>query len=648
MEELLSPDAPPGDSLLSKPPATGSDTALSAPSLRIGEMLVEAGLITEAQVAEALAKQATWGSRLGDIILAMGWVKPLDFYKVLARHFKLQFVNLSEHRVDESLLDSSDYLHYAQHLYLPWRRENGTLWIATAEPGSRHLQALAARHQDLKFAVTSKFDILWELQRVAGPFFSLQATQQLAETDPERSAKTVITRQQKHVAGILLMVFVCLLYAEPFKAILLLNASVNLFLFLVFAFRVRLCLGSWHDTFGMSISDKEVDRLHDSELPVYSVLVPMYKEAEVLPILAGALRRMNYPPSKLDIKLVLEEDDIETINAAKTYALDATFEIIRVPYSEPRTKPKACNYALRLARGKYLTIYDAEDQPEPNQLKRAVLAFRRRGKKTACIQAHLNYYNADENWLTRLFTLEYSVWFDIFLPALERLRVPIPLGGTSNHFDLEKLREVGGWDPFNVTEDADLGLRFAALGYDVAVIDSVTYEEANSQVRNWTRQRSRWIKGYIQTWLVNMRHPWKLYQQVGLRGLCALQLFIAGTFVSGLAYPVMLIPFLIWTLFHSRWLAEIYPPAILLIGGINLMFGNGCAILLSILAVGKRKKYWLIPSVLLIPIYWLLQSLSAYKALIQLIAKPFYWEKTVHGISKFTQAEIAQAGITSN
>ena len=239
--------------------------------------------------------------------------------------------------------------------------------------------------------VTSKFDILWELQRVAGPSFSLQATHELAQTDPERSAKTVITRRQKYVACLLLIVFACLLYAQPFKGILLLNACLNLFLFLVFAFRVRLCLGSSHDTFGMAISDKEVDRLHDSELPIYSVLVPMYKEADVLPILAAALRRMNYPPFKLDIKLVLEEDDIETINAAKTYALDATFEIIRVPYSEPRTKPKACNYALRLARGKYLTIYDAEDKPERNQLKRAVLAFRRRGKKTACIQAHLNY-----------------------------------------------------------------------------------------------------------------------------------------------------------------------------------------------------------------------------------------------------------------
>ena len=165
---------------------------------------------------------------------------------------------------------------------------------------------------------------------------------------------------------------------------------------------------------------------------------------------------MNYPRSKLDIKLVLEENDFETIAAAKALALDATFEIIRVPHSEPKTKPKACNYALRFARGKYLTIYDAEDKPEPDQLKKAVAAFRRLGDKTACIQARLNYFNAEENWLTRMFTLEYSLWFDMFLPALDRLSVPIPLGGTSNHFDIEKLREVGAWDPFNVTEDADL------------------------------------------------------------------------------------------------------------------------------------------------------------------------------------------------
>ena len=620
-----------------------SPRPLRPPRLRIGEMLVNAGLITETQLAQALQKQAGWGSRLGDVVLALGWVKAVDFYRVLARHFDLEFINLTTDPVDESLLRTEEYPAYAQHLYLPWRRVNGVLWIATAEPGSRYLQEHLGNQPDVSFIVTSKFDILWELQRVAGHVFSHQAVLELAQTDPEHSAQTVITEQQKQVIFLLLMVLAVSVYFVPLTSVILLNAALNFFLFFAFLFRIMLCWGSWSDDFGMAISDQEVGCLRDSELPVYTVLVPMYHEAEVLPILASALRKMDYPSSKLDIKLVLEENDFETIAAAKAMALDATFEIIRVPHSLPKTKPKACNYALRLARGKYLTIYDAEDKPEPNQLKKAVIAFRRRGKKTACVQARLNYYNAEENWLTRMFSLEYSLWFDIFLPALERWSVPIPLGGTSNHFDLEKLREVGAWDPFNVTEDADLGLRFAAMGYHVAVVDSITYEEANSHLGNWTRQRSRWIKGYIQTWLVNMRHPIRLFRRVGLRGFCSLQLFVGATFISGLAYPLMLVPFLLWMSFHWQGLPPLFPPTVLLIGWLNLAVGNSCMILLSMLAATKRKNYWLLPSALLMPIYWLLQALAAYKALFQLIVRPFYWEKTVHGISKFTKSEVLRA-----
>jgi cellulose synthase/poly-beta-1,6-N-acetylglucosamine synthase-like glycosyltransferase len=397
----------------------------------------------------------------------------------------------------------------------------------------------------------------------------------------------------------------------------------------------------------MVISDLDVNGLRDSGLPVYTVLVPMYKEPNTLPILASALRNLNYPRSKLDIKLVLEENDLETIEAAKALALDATFEIVRVPHSEPKTKPKACNYALHLARGKYLTIYDAEDKPEPNQLKKAVAAFRKLGDKAACVQARLNYFNAPENWLTRMFTLEYSLWFDMFLPALDSLRVPIPLGGTSNHFDIQKLREVGAWDPFNVTEDADLGLRFAAKGYKVGVINSVTHEEANAQVGNWIRQRSRWVKGYIQTWLVNMRHPIRLFREVGVRGFCSLQLFIGGSIVSGLGFPFLIIPFLFWLVSRAEMLEQFFPPIVWWVSLINLAVANSCLIYLSMLAVAKRRNYWLLPHVFTLPAYWLLQSIASYKGLFQLIVRPFYWEKTVHGISKFTQSEIALAGSTA-
>ena len=612
------------------------------PHAMIGKLLIDAGLITDAQLEEALCTQAQWGSRLGDIILSMGWVKPLDFYGVLASHFNLDFVNLIDTPSDSSLLNSQHYEIYARHLFLPWRHIDDKLWIATADPLSPGLNQYRER-PDVGFVVTSKFDIIWELQRVAGPDFSQKAVYQLSERDPEHSAKTVITAAQRNsLISILLVVLVCLFF-RPVATMIGINAILSFWMLFSFVFRTFLCWMSCSERIGMSIAREEVEALRDSDLPVYSILVPMYKEPDVLPILAAALRRMEYPRSKLDIKLVLEDDDHETIQAAKDLALDATFEIVRVPVSTPKTKPKACNYALRLVRGKYVTIYDAEDKPESDQLKKVVAAFQKMGEHTACIQARLNYFNAEENWLTRMFTLEYSLWFDMFLPALDRLRVPIPLGGTSNHFDLEKLREIGAWDPFNVTEDADLGLRFASLGYHVGVINSVTYEEANSQLGNWIRQRSRWIKGYIQTWLVNMRHPITLFKRVGFGGFCSLQLFVGGSILSALAYPFLVIPFLAWIVTRTSQLHPFFPQPVLLISMLNLIVGNSCLIYLSMLAVAKRKNYPLLPYALTIPGYWFLQSIAAYKGLWQLITKPFYWEKTNHGISKFTKDEIVRA-----
>jgi len=606
---------------------------------------VDAGLLTADQVEEALRNQTKWGSRFGDVVLAMGWVKPQSFYRELARHFDLEFVDLVKEPADPALFNAREYQDYAQHLYVPWRKEKEILWIATAEPGSSHLLNGWGKRPNTRFIVTSKFDVLWELQRIAGPDFSQLAVFELAKTDPEHSAQVVVTRRQKYAAVALLLLAAVFFALFPLWAAITLNALVNLMLFCTFAFRTGLCWISSSGNEGVVIEEEEVTALRDAELPEYTVLVPMYKEPEVLPILAAALRKMDYPRSKLDIKLVLEEGDLETIAAAKAQAMDATIEIVRVPYSEPRTKPKACNYALLLARGKYLTIYDAEDKPEPDQLKKAVLAFRKLGQKTACVQAHLNYFNAKENWLTRMFTLEYTLWFDMFLPALDRLKVPIPLGGTSNHFDLAKLREVGGWDPFNVTEDADLGLRFAALGYHVGVVNSVTYEEANSRLGNWIRQRSRWIKGYIQTWLVNMRHPLRLFRRVGLRGFCSLQLFIGGSIIAGLVQPWLLVPFLMWILTKTLAFDPLFPPAVLIVSVLNLTLGNACLIYVSMLAAAKRRYFWLVPVALMAPAYWMLQAVAAYKALWQLVTRPFYWEKTTHGISRFTKVEIARAEV---
>jgi cellulose synthase/poly-beta-1,6-N-acetylglucosamine synthase-like glycosyltransferase len=387
------------------------------------------------------------------------------------------------------------------------------------------------------------------------------------------------------------------------------------------------------------VTRAEVRALKDSECPVYTVLVPMYKEPEVLPILVSALRKLDYPQAKLDIKLLLEESDTETIEAAKKMQLGSIFEIVRVPPSQPQTKPKACNYGLHFARGELVTIYDAEDKPEPDQLKKAVIAFRHAGPETVCLQARLNYYNRDENWLTRLFTLEYSMWFDLMLPGLERLRIPIPLGGTSNHFRTAALRELHAWDPYNVTEDADLGVRLTARGYRCGTLNSTTFEEANTRLGNWLRQRSRWIKGYMQTWLVHMRQPGTLFRHLGLLRFLGFQLCIGATVLTLLLNPLLWAMFANWVGGLPPDLEPFFPPWVVAFALFNLLIGNACMIYFFMLGAYRRGYTGLIAYALTAPIYWAMMSVAAYKALWQLIHKPFYWEKTTHGISKLTAHE---------
>jgi len=267
----------------------------------------------------------------------------------------------------------------------------------------------------------------------------------------------------------------------------------------------------------MRITRREIDALDDESLPIYTILLPVYKEATIVDKIVSSILSLDYPRDKLDVLLLLEEDDDETRGALEGVTLPECVRPFIVPPGYPKTKPRACEHGLVAARGEYLVIYDAEDRPEYDQLKKAVVAFRKLPERVMCLQAKLNYYNPRQNWLTKWFTLEYTTWFDLFLPGLNRLKVPIPLGGTSNHFKTKPLREVGGWDPFNVAEDCDLGMRLHSAGYRTMVLDSTTWEEANCQVGNWIRQRSRWVKGYIQTHLVHTRERMR-----GLRILFAL------------------------------------------------------------------------------------------------------------------------------
>jgi glycosyltransferase XagB len=424
---------------------------------------------------------------------------------------------------------------------------------------------------------------------------------------------------------------------EPIPALVAIIALMQLFYLSAVLFKFLLSFAGAQLERFKPISQAEIDALDDRDLPVYTVLCPVYKEPEVVAKLIESLKRVDYPQHKLDVILLLEEDDLATLDAATAAKPAITWRFMVVPNSLPRTKPKACNYGLVFARGEFLVIYDAEDIVADDQLKMAVVAFRKSPLSTLCYQAALNYFNIEENLLTRMFTLEYSYWFDYLVPGLDHLGLPIPLGGTSNHFRTLELRKLSGWDPFNTTEDADLGIRASAMKYHVGFINSTTYEEANANVGNWIRQRSRWVKGYMQTFLVYSRHPITLIKRIGLRNFLSFALFVGGTPVTFLATPIFYFLFvlgLIGMLFGNQMISVLFPRWVLYIALFNLVIGNFLGIYLNMIAIFLRKNYKLMPFALFNPVYWLLHSIAAYKALWQLFTRPFYWEKTQHGITR--------------
>ena len=373
--------------------------------------------------------------------------------------------------------------------------------------------------------------------------------------------------------------------------------------------------------------------LDERELPVYTILLPLYKEKPAtVRALFDALSRMDYPKHKLDAMLLTEADDAHTRAAIEQVGRPPWMRVLRLPPGTPRTKPRAMGIGLRYARGTLVAVYDAEDKPDPAQLKKAVWGFQRADASVACLQAKLGYYNPRQNLLTRWFTLEYDGWFNIFLPGLHRIGAPIPLGGTSNHFRRGALEECLGWDPYNVTEDADLGLRFARLGLTTTMLESTTGEEANSQVANWLRQRSRWSKGYMQTVLVHTRRPWRLLRELGAKATTVFLLTIGGAFVTALLAPVFWLLLGLWIFFQPEWIGALFPGPVYYAASVSLLAGNFALVFLSLGAAVSRGHDDLAPHALLIPCYWALMSAATYVALVELFVRPYHWHKTEHGL----------------
>jgi hypothetical protein len=491
-------------------------------------------------------------------------------------------------------------------------------------PKSRQLRLIT--RQDLIDSVTRSYGRVLVGRAVAG----------LMKARPEWSAKTGLAAWQVYAGAAAAGTALGALAVAPKEAAALSALGLSLFFLLAIALRLAAVL-----SLAFPPKQKRAPRLlSDAELPRYTVFVPLFKEVDILPHLARALAGLDYPPAKLDIKIVLEAVDTATIEAATKLNFPGNVDLIVVPDRQPRTKPKALNYALQFATGDLAVIYDAEDRPEPDQLRKAATAFHHAPADLACLQARLDYFNASENWLSRQFTIEYCTLFRGLLPLLSRFGLPLPLGGTSNHFRIGVLRALGAWDPYNVTEDADLGMRLHRAGYRVETLDSTTYEEACCQSVPWIKQRTRWLKGWMQTFGVHMRAPLTTLRETGFAGFLAFHAYFAGIIISSLAHPLFYLVLAYdaarGTLFQRG--GTLGGDILLAIAAANFAGGYAVNLLLGAMSLRGTGHKGLWPHVIFIPIYWLYVSAAAYRAVWQLIRAPFYWEKTEHGVSRTLRA----------
>lgn len=672
----------------------------------------------------------------GDVIFVLRRKKlKVDelFFQDLAKELNLPYVGREQLKGVGNLAVIMPYGLLKEYLIIPMEISPERVKIATANPLNEKLFSLleGVLGRRVEICVASIDAIEEAIDEGYKELHKYRALRDLYYRRPDESAYKVLYPWQRIFIIGSFFIFLILFIINYPASFILVFSIINAIYFCINPVKLYISLkGLLGSRREVHVSEEEVRGVYEEGLPVYTILIPLYKEARMLPNIIRNVRKMDYPADKLDVKILIEEKDFETLEEAKRLGLlgregqtkivlpftmhgptgealgipshsmkvvdrngiiigevddfvsgedlpeallivrDGSgrqmeipygfvkavgdvvllkegvdrliemnrdllkiFDLIVVPEADIMTKPRACNYGLLRAAGEYCVIFDAEDDPEPDQLKKAVIAFQRLNGGVVCLQSRLNFYNPKVNLLTRFFSLEYSYWFDCYLEGLDKVGAPLPLGGTSNHFRTNRLRDLGGWDPYNMTEDADLGVRISRRGLRTAMLNSYTFEEANSKLWNWIRQRSRWNKGYIQTYLVHMRHPRQLIKELGWKRFLLFQLTFGGNIflplVNPMLWAVTLLTLLIPGIFQFLFF---YPIVYICI--FNLIVGNLVYILLHLIPVIMRKNYAQVPLAFAMPLYWVLISVGAWKGAIQLVTRPFYWEKTEHGLPK--------------
>ncbi|WP_344752120.1 glycosyltransferase [Gryllotalpicola koreensis] len=602
--------------------------------------LVADGIITQQQLDEAVALAEASNAAPAAALLYHDLVTEAQVATARAKAWGIGTVDLAHERFDRELVRRKSGQGYIARGWLPIRRDaDGAVIVATFFPPSPELadEVEGELESEVRFVATGRWALRSAVLDLFADRFAAHARDALGAREPLLSARMVLSRGQKIGGVVLLVAYIVCLVLWPLNTLVWTVAVGSIAFLLATTFKYVVALhGSRYDVVEQ-ITQAEVDAIDIDELPMYTVLVPVFREANVVAQLIANLGELDYPRHKLEILVLVEEEDHETRDAVTAADPPFNFRILSIPKGTPQTKPRACNVGLAVATGELLVIYDAEDIPEPDQLKKAYLAFQRGDEDLVCVQAALAYFNDTENPLTRMFTLEYGFWFYYMLSGLDAARLPIPLGGTSNHFKVAALRELGGWDPYNVTEDADLGIRASALGYRVGIINSTTMEEANNAIPSFIRQRSRWIKGYLQTSIVHARQPRRLVREIGWVSFLSFVLLVAGTPITFLGViPSFVITFVSIWLTHENP-ADLVPAWVMWVMLFNFTVGNAVMIYVNMMGPFKRGRYYLVPWAILNPLYWVLHSIAAYKAVWQLITRPHYWEKTEHGLTTYAR-----------
>ena len=589
------------------------------------DTLCQDDLIAPSDAAKAIAIAQAQGLSIQDVLIHQFSIPALTIAQAQAHRLSAQFINPIQLQPDSNLVDRYGPMAALKNGLLPWRRLGGAVVILASDPDNfaHHQNALTTAFGPVRMAVTTQDMIASAVQNCSDLMLAHSAENAVAGRFSSREWRTNV---MQIIWATIIVGLGAMFYLFGGATLVMLSAITVTLLVINSIYKAAAVFACVYTT-----PDPTPPRLDRKSLPKVTILVPLFRETEIARHLLTRLQKLNYPRDLLDVCLVTESDDATTRATLGQATLPLWLRAIVVPQGTLRTKPRALNYAMNFAKGSIIGVYDAEDAPDPDQLLDVAATFAARPRDVACLQGVLDYYNSASNWLTRCFTIEYAAWFRVILPGFQRLGLVVPLGGTTLFFRRDILEELGGWDAHNVTEDADLGIRLARFGYRTELIQTVTQEEANGRFWPWIKQRSRWLKGYAITYAVHMRNPARLWRDLGAFRFWGVQVLFAGTLAQFLLAPVLwtfwIVPF---GLTHP-FVDLITPTQFWLL--IAMFFASeAISLWVMALALYKARKVWLVKWALSLLFYFPLASIGAYKGLLELAWKPYYWDKTTHGV----------------